>query len=210
MDGRHFIARRLKGVYAITPKCRDLTALCAMCQAALQGGARLVQYRDEYSPPHERLNRARALLNLCRQYKAFLIINNDIDLALAANADGAHLGRDDGNIANARRYIGQQFIIGATCHARLDWAHAAIADGADYCAFGSVFSSTTKPQATHCPLSIITRAKIEGITPIVAIGGITKHNAAQVFSAGADAVAIGAGLFNESNIRAVTQKITAR
>ena len=141
---------------------------------------------------------ARALLPLCRQYNVPLIINDSVKLCLALDADGVHLGTDDGILAEVRARIGFDKLLGASCYNRFDLALQAQAQGANYVAFGACFTSTTKPNAPKASLDLFAQAKTELIIPTVAIGGITLQNAPQLIKAGASAVAVINAIFSPS------------
>ncbi|MCX7960394.1 MAG: thiamine phosphate synthase [Burkholderiales bacterium] len=188
----------LRGLYAITPECADTARLEALVARALEGGARLVQYRAKSLAREARLAQARALVRLARRYGARLIVNDDAALALQADADGAHLGREDGDPAAARALLGAR-ILGVSCYDSLERARAAAAAGADYLAFGSVFPSPTKPQAVRAPLALFAAARPLG-RPLVAIGGITLENARQAIDAGADCLAVISALFEAPDV----------
>ena len=193
---------KLAGLYAITPDEPSTELLVRKAGAALRGGARLVQYRNKSAGAELRLDQARALCALCRAAGAAFIVNDDVALALETGADGAHLGAEDGDLREARRQLGQGKLLGASCYDRIELADAAAQAGADYLAFGSVFSSGTKPGAVRAPLAIFPAARRRFALPLVAIGGITLQNAPQVFSAGADAVAVISALFDVDDIAA--------
>lgn len=187
--------RQLRGLYAITDN--HLLAdgrLLPWVDAALVGGARILQYRDKSVDPVRRLDEARQLKNLCDYYGATLIINDDLALAAELEA-GLHLGRDDGSLREARHQLGTDAIIGATCHADLDFAAEAEAAGASYIAFGRFFQSVTKPGAPQATPVLLEQARQRFSLPIVAIGGVTLHNAPQLIGAGADMLAVVNGLF---------------
>ena len=188
----------MKGLYAITPDVASTDALLRMAALALDGGATLLQYRNKLADEQLRREQASALLRMARAKGVPLIVNDHVALAAAIDADGAHVGRDDGDVAAARRMLPGKFL-GASCYASLDAARGAIRDGADHVAFGSVFASGTKPAATRAPLELFARARSLGV-PLVAIGGITLENASQVISAGADCLAVIADLFGAPDI----------
>ena len=169
-------------VYAVTPDFTDTPLLLAQVEAAFQGGVRMLQYRDKQRAIVDRLHRGRALKTLCLRYDARLIINDDIVLALATDADGIHLGADDGSILDARRLLPQHCIIGASCYNSVSRAQQAIADGANYVAFGACFASPTKPAAPRITLDQLAefRLILGSQTPICGIGGITSDNAGQL------------------------------
>ena len=191
---------KLAGLYAITPDEPRTDLLVRKAGAALRGGAGLVQYRNKSAGPELRLEQARALAALCRAAGAAFIVNDDVALALEIGADGAHLGAEDGDLSEARRRLGRGKLLGASCYDRIELADAAAQSGADYLAFGSVFSSGTKPGAVRAPLAIFTAARRSFALPLVAIGGITLQNAAQAFAAGADAVAVISAVFDAADI----------
>ncbi len=195
---------RLAGLYAITPDSADSDALIGKVRAALEhahlGGWAALQYRNKSAGAAQRAAEARALRELCRAGGVPLIVNDDLELALASDADGLHLGRDDGALAAARPRLGAR-LLGASCYDRIELARAAVAAGADYVAFGSVFRSATKPGAVRAPLALFGAARALGV-PLVAIGGITLDNATAVIRAGADCVAVISDLFDAPDIAA--------
>jgi len=204
------VAQRLiAGLYAVTPDCSDTRRLTECVGAALDGGAATIQYRNKAAPPSLRLSQALALRALCDRRGATLIVNDDIDLAQAVGARGVHLGRGDAAIAGARARLGAGALIGASCYDSLARGEAAVAEGADYIAFGSFFPSTTKPGAVRPPLSLLTAAKGQWSVPVVAIGGITPENAGALIDAGADAVAVISALFDAADIAAAARSFVA-
>lgn len=198
---------RIAGLYAITDSALLQGRLLAAVTDALTGGARVVQYRDKSSDPVRRRQEASALLLLCRRHGVPLLINDDVALACAIGADGVHLGQGDAALAEARSLLGPQAIIGITCHDSLDLAAAAAAGGADYLAFGALFNSSSKPAARHCPPAILTEARRFRL-PLVAIGGITTDNVSHVIAAGADAVAVIAGLWQAPDVAASARQFS--
>jgi thiamine-phosphate pyrophosphorylase len=181
---------KLRGLYAITP---EGTGLVDKVSQALEGGIALLQYRRKSAASPEE---AKALLALARRYSVPFIVNDDLELALQIGADGVHLGREDGDLPTARKKMKSK-LVGASCYDRIDLARAALAAGADYVAFGSVFPSPTKPSAVRAPLSLF---KHDLHKPACAIGGITLQNAPQVIAAGADLVAVISDLFDAPDI----------
>ncbi len=192
--------RELAGLYAITPDEQRTDILARKVGDALRGGAAVLQYRNKSAGPALRLEQARALAALCRAAGAAFIVNDDVALALELDADGAHLGADDGDLAEARRRLGPGKLLGASCYERIELAEAAAQAGVDYLAFGSVFNSVTKPAAVRAPLAIFAEARRRFDLPLVAIGGITLQNAPQVFAAGADAVAVISAVFDAADV----------
>lgn len=173
-----FPARALRGLYAVTPDDPDTGRLLA-AQAGVGALVAVLQQRRAAGVP--------------------FIVNDDLALALAIDADGAHLGREDGPPAAARAALGPQRILGLTCYA--DWSRATegAAVGADYIAFGAMFPSITKPHAPPAPFALIGRAKRELGLPVAAIGGITLERAPQVLAAGADLLAVVGNVFGAAD-----------
>jgi thiamine-phosphate pyrophosphorylase len=185
-----------RGLYAITqPENKSLPQIIKAVESALKGGAVMVQYRDKN--PIDAFKLASELLALCHAYQAPLIINDSIELALAVSADGVHLGRDDGDIVQARLRLGPQAIIGVSCYNDLDKAIMATSQGADYVAFGRFFPSGSKPLASAADIATLKLAKQQLQLPIVAIGGILPENGGQLVSAGADLLAVIGGIFDQ-------------
>jgi thiamine-phosphate pyrophosphorylase len=198
----------ISGLYALTPDVIDTPELVAMTRQALEGGVGMVQYRNKAAESELRREQADALARLCRAFQVPLVINDHIDLAIEAGADGVHLGREDMPPAHARHRLGHGKIIGISCYDRLERAVEAEHHGASYVAFGAFFASVTKPGASPAALDLLTRAKQELHVPIVAIGGITVDNAAELIRRGADAVAVSNALFSATDIRATAEKFS--
>ncbi len=203
------MTRGISGLYAVTPDVADTPRLIATAQAALAGGARLLQYRNKPAVPELRLTQARALLALCRKYRASFIVNDHLDLALAVDADGLHLGADDGSLAAARAQLGPARVLGASCYDRLELALEAEHLGADYVAFGSFYSSRVKPGAVHAPLALLREARRRLSIPVVAIGGITHEHAPQLIAAGAHCVAVISALFDADDVELAARRFSA-
>jgi len=183
---------KLRGLYAITPETGDVERRTRL---ALEGGLALLQYRQKKRD----LDLARAIVRLGKEFRVPVIINDDVGLALELDAAGAHLGRDDGDLAPARKRLHGK-LLGVSCYDDATLARAAVNEGADYVAFGSVFSSPTKPSAVRAPLDLFADAKPLGV-PLAAIGGITLDNAPQLIAAGADLLAVISDLFDAPDIR---------
>ncbi|MFC5697819.1 thiamine phosphate synthase [Pseudomonas sp. GCM10022186] len=200
---------KLRGLYAITDS--QLLAggkLLPYVEAALKGGARLLQYRDKSSDEARRLREAEALMELCTRYGAQLIINDDAELAARLGV-GLHLGQSDGSLAAARALLGRQAIIGGTCHASLDLADTAIKEGASYIAFGRFYNSQTKPGAPAATLDLLDQARQRFHAPIVAIGGVTLENAPELIARGASMVAVIHALFGADSAAEVERRARA-
>lgn len=184
------------GLYAITDGALlPPERLIGAVEAALRGGAVLVQYREKSLPFPERLTQARNLAAACDNARVPLIINDDPTLAKRAGASGVHLGQSDSSLQAARESLGDGAIIGATCHASMDLARSADSAGADYLAFGRFFPSSTKPDAPAASPDILATARSFS-KPVTAIGGITLHNGESLIRAGADMLAVVGGLFD--------------
>lgn len=194
---------RGKGVYAITDGPRD--DLFAAVEAALAGGARLLQYRDKTTDGERRLQEATELASICARYGVPLIINDDVGLAKATGAAGVHLGVQDVPIAEARAQLGEDAIIGVSCYGSLDRARQLRDEGADYLGFGAMYPSTTKPHAPVTTHDVLTQASQLGL-PVVAIGGLTPDNTGPVIDAGADYVAVVSAIFAAPDIQAATRR----
>lgn len=194
---------RIKGLYAVTPDEIDTSRLQHLVEAALLGGASVVQYRNKTASRQLRFNQATALLALCRNHGVPLIINDHLDLCLELDADGLHVGSEDyagDELGQIRTRLSNRKILGVSCYNRFEMAEQAAAQGADYVAFGSCFDSGTKPTAVRAPLDLFARAGEQLSIPTVAIGGITLSNATQAIDAGAHAVAVIGALFSSSDI----------
>lgn len=200
---------RVAGLYAVTPDIADTPQLLVKVEAALAGGACLLQYRNKTASAALRLAQGRALLALCHRYGVPLIVNDHLELALALGADGLHLGAGDGSLAAAREQLGPRKILGASCYDRCENAIAAQRHGADYVAFGGFFPSSIKPGAVRAPLALLGEAKRRLAAPVVAIGGITPENAPQLIGAGADGIAVISALFGASDVRQAAQRFRA-
>jgi thiamine-phosphate pyrophosphorylase len=204
------VGHGISGLYAVTPDTEDTPGLLARVRSALDGGARLLQYRNKTAGAALRLTQGQALLALCREYRVPLVINDHLDLALALDADGLHLGAEDGLLAEARGRLGAGKILGASCYRSLSAAIEAQRLGADYVAFGGFFLSTVKPgMTTRTPLTLLQEAKQRLSVPVVAIGGITADNARQLLAAGADGVAVITALFGVPDVRAAAREFNA-
>lgn len=190
----------IAGLYAITQETDNTAQLLTAVTAALNGGARTVQYRDKSGDVARQHEQASVLLALCHRYHVPFIVNDSLRLADLIGADGVHLGRDDGSVREARIVLGPERMIGISCYQSLDLALAAQEAGADYVAFGRFFSSGTKPDAAPAELSLLHQATYQIHRPIVAIGGVTLGNANRLISAGADAVAVVGALFDSQDI----------
>lgn len=175
---------------------------------ALEGGARIIQYRDKISPFEQQVIFAKQLKKLCENHQAWLIINDSIELSIACQADGIHLGKDDCALDQARARLGEQAIIGVSCYNDLTRAQQLQRAGANYVAFGRFFPSCTKPNAPQANIATLHQAKQQLQIPIVAIGGITQANGQELIDAGADSLAVIQGVFAQPDIRQAAHDIS--
>ncbi|MEN3002002.1 MAG: thiamine phosphate synthase [Armatimonadota bacterium] len=179
----------LRGLYVITDP-RLGGGHLEGAHAALQGGARIIQLRDKEATTRQLVEYAQALRTLTREYNALLIINDRLDVALAVDADGVHLGQDDLPVPLARRIAGERLIIGVSVET-VDEAARAEAEGADYLGVGPMFATATKPDAgTPVGPERLREIKQRVHIPVFGIAGITLENASQVLQAGADGICV--------------------
>lgn len=195
----------IRGLYAITPDNLDTENLLFVTDQVLAGGAKIVQYRNKIATSELRQEQADVLAQLCREYQALCIINDHVDLAIAVNADGVHIGQDDASIIKARKKLGDKKIIGVSCYNQLELAAEAMRQGADYVAFGAFFASSTKPDAVTASIDLLSRAKQKLGLPIVTIGGITLSNAEILIDQGSDAIAVSNALFGSQDIQSTAR-----
>jgi thiamine-phosphate pyrophosphorylase len=204
----HSLNARINGLYAITPDERDTADLLRKVRLVLSGGASVLQYRNKTAGAALRLEQAGALRDLTREFSVPLVINDDVMLARRVDADGVHLGGEDGSVAAARSVLGQAKLIGVSCYNRAALAHEAVRQGADYVAFGSFFASAVKPDAVAASPDLLRQARREIAVPLVAIGGITIDNGAQLLEAGANALAVISAVFGAADIRDAAQQFS--
>lgn len=206
-DGR----RRLSGggLYLLMTAELCLAEWLATAAAALRGGARVIQLREKNLSDREWLRRAEALRELTRAHDALLFVNDRPDLARLCGADGVHVGQDDLEVAQARSIAGADLLVGLSTHT-WEQFEAARAAGADYIAIGPIFPSTTKPQNQLAGTAALDRAAKSGYAPLVAIGGITPENAAQVRSAGAHWLCVCAAVLRASDPEAAARELLSQ
>ena len=198
--------KRLQGLYLISNhQQHDDQRLLDDVYIALQSGVKILQYRDKSGDQDKRLSQCQQLRKMTRSHDCLLIVNDDARLAQQVEADGVHLGQEDGNIVHARHLLGNDKIIGVSCYNRIELARQAVTEGADYVAFGRFFPSTTKPNAVQASIDLLHEAKGLGL-PIVAIGGISQDNAPGLINAGADMIAVIDAIFGQSDIKTATQQ----
>lgn len=202
------VDKRLRGLYIITdPALLPGEMLIEGVRQALEGGASIVQYRDKLATDIERLRSAENLNDLCKEFSALFVVNDDLELCRRVNADGVHLGKTDGDIAYARSKLVENQILGVTCHSDFAYAHEAHQLGANYCAFGRLFPSRTKPTAPACDLSSLSILDNKAYAS-VAIGGIDIANAHSVLKHNIDMLAVIHGVFGQPDIRLAAEMFT--
>ena len=200
--------RQLRGLYAITPDLVDSALLVAKVEAAIAGGAQIIQYRNKSASQSQRHRQAAMLSRACDGGGALFVVNDDAALARDVGAAGVHLGEDDGDVGGARASCGDAMLIGVSCYNDLSRAERLVAEGADYVAFGSFFASATKPGARRAEPALLRRAKTLHV-PVVAIGGITPDNGRTLVEAGADALAVITYVFDHDDLADVARAAAA-
>ena len=175
----------------------------------IEGGARVIQLRDKQSKKRELLLVAQKLRELCSQADGLFIINDYLDLAMAVDADGLHVGQEDLPLPVIRRELPVDKIVGCSV-TMLPQATKAQAEGADYIAVGSIFPTATKKGATVVGVDMLRELKQTVSTPLVAIGGINQNNIGEVVSAGAYAVAVISAVLSEKDVKGAVQKLIAK
>lgn len=199
----------MKGLYLVTPDWEDTARLLAAAEAALEGGARMLQYRHKSAAAGLRREQASGLLALCRRHGVPLIINDHVDLCLALDADGVHVGGTDVPVREARRAVGPSKIVGVSCYGELQRARDARAAGASYLAFGGFYPSLVKRYTFRTGFDLVREARAEFDLPLVVIGGMTPENAAPLVGRGADMVAAISAVFAAADPKAAAQSFGA-
>ena len=185
--------QRIQGLYGITPD-KDLN-IDLIERAIKKHNIKILQYRRKAVNIKNKAEEAKQLLNLCLEHNTLFIVNDDINLCQEVGADGIHIGQGDMNVKSVREKLGDESIIGVSCHNSLELALEAELNGADYVALGAIFKSKNKPKAIQCTLSQVTEIKKNISIPIVGIGGINLKNQHYVYQAGCSSVAMIDGLF---------------
>ncbi|MEK3982329.1 thiamine phosphate synthase [Paenibacillus sp. FSL K6-3166] len=186
--------RNLLKVYFIMGSVNCVKSPAKVLKEAVAGGITMFQFREKGTgalTAEVRFNLGRRLQKICRANGVPFIVNDDIDLAIALDADGIHVGQDDTPTLAIRQLLGEDKIVGVSAHSLAE-AQQAIADGADYLGIGPIYPTSSKDdaQAVRGTL-VIEEIRNSGITvPLVGIGGITVHNAAPVLAAGADGISV--------------------
>jgi thiamine-phosphate pyrophosphorylase len=197
---------RLHGLYLISNhQDHDSQRLFDDVRLALLGGVKILQYRDKSGEQEKHLSQCLQLRKMTSDFGCLLIINDDARLAQQVDADGVHLGQEDGNISQARQLLGEDKIIGISCYNQIELARQAANQGADYIAFGRFFPSRTKPDAKQAHPEILHRARTLQL-PVVAIGGISQDNAPGLIKAGAEMIAVIDAVFGQGDIKTATKQ----
>lgn len=197
------------GLYGITPEWDNTDKLLQAIEQAAKGGMTALQWRRKNLNPLDAKEQALAVVKCCKNLGIVSIINDSYKLALATDADGVHLGKDDDHVLEAINALGKDKIVGVSCYNDLELAKQMLNINVSYVAFGAMYPSTTKPNAAHANIDILTKAKsliqqqftnTEKKPAVIAIGGINVDNAQSLVNAGVDSVAIIQALFNSENI----------
>ncbi len=196
----------MKGLYIVTPDWDDTQQLLQSTEAALRGGASLVQYRHKTATDALRRAQAECLLALCRSYRVPLIINDFVDLCIALDADGVHVGGTDASVAKVRAAVGPDKIVGASCYGDLQLARDAYRAGASYVAFGGFYPSRVKKYDVSTTPHIISQSKVDIPLPVVVIGGMTQQNAVLLVAQGTDMVAAISSVYSSDNPEAAARE----
>lgn len=206
-----------RGVYGITPEWTDTDRLLQAVEQAAQGGMKVLQWRRKTGDEKQRWTQAAALREHCRKLGVLFIVNDSIEAALRLDADGAHLGREDGPLDKAREALGAGRILGTSCYNLPELAAHALTQDVDYVAFGAVYPSSVKPDAVRATLEHIREGRRlialhepdqASRVAVVAIGGITADNAAPLVQAGVDSIAMISGLFDVADIHDTASRCT--
>ncbi len=207
---RHDKTKRITGLYLIL----DAQALAGQnevetARQAIQGGASIIQLRDKIRLKGELAPLAQELQKLCTESNVLFIVNDHLDVALASDADGLHLGQGDLPLPIARRLLPADRIVGSST-ATLDEALEAQGQGADYVAVGSIYPTPSKPDTRLAGLDTLRQVREKVSVPVVAIGGINEDNVAEVINAGADAIALISAVLEASDVKEASRRLTAR
>lgn len=204
-----------RGLYGITPEWDDTTRLLDAIRAAHAGGMQVLQWRRKNSPTHSTLHQTQrqAVVDLCAELHLPLVMNDDWTLARDLRTAGAHLGRDDGVLAEAKAGLAPEQWLGCTCYNQLDLAEQGLRLGVDYVAFGTAYVSAVKPDAPRATFDTYRQGRqlceqyssAQSRAAVVAIGGITVANTPALIKAGVDSVAVISSLFEAPDVYAEAQ-----
>ena len=201
--------RQTMRLYAVTDRAWvGRQTLPEQVEAALKGGATCVQLREKELDGAAFLEEAKVLAALCRRYGVPLIINDNVEVALASGADGVHVGQEDLTVEQVRRMAGDRLIVGVSAHS-VEQALAAQAGGADYLGVGAVFATATKSDAHVLPRETLAEICRAVDIPVVAIGGIGEDNLLQLAGTGVDGAALVSAIFSAPDIEGQCRKLRA-
>ena len=201
--------RQTMRLYAVTDRAWvGRQTLPEQVEAALKGGATCVQLREKELDGTALLEEAKVLAALCRRYGVPLIINDNVEVALASGADGVHVGQDDLTVEQVRRLAGDRLIVGVSAHS-VEQALAAQVGGADYLGVGAVFATATKSDAHVLPRETLAEICRAVDIPVVAIGGIGEDNLLQLAGTGVDGAALVSAIFSAPDIEGQCRKLRA-
>lgn len=193
----------------VTDHCSDVDAFCTIVEKALQAGVTVLQLREKTATTRDFYQLALRIKPIARQYNVPLLINDRLDIALAVDADGVHVGQEDLPVAVVRRLIGPDKILGATA-ATVAAAQTAEREGADYIGSGAMFPTLTKPGKQVLSLNVLAQIKQAVQVPVVAIGGITADNLLTLKITGVDGLAVVSAIIDSADPAAATQEILSR
>ena len=196
-------------LYAVTDSAwLNGRSLAEVVREAIEGGATVVQYREKNKDYDDMLKEAREVCAVCREYGVPFIMNDSVEIAMAVDADGVHLGLDDGDLKAARELLGEGKIIGASTH-NVQEALSAQAQGADYLGCGAVFGSTTKTDISSITPEILAQVTSAVQIPVVAIGGINRDNISMLNGCSLAGAAVVSAIFAQKDIRAAAKEMRA-
>lgn len=199
------------GLYVLTDaRLHDYASWPERVEQVILGGAKIIQLRDKSLSDDKLQPIALLIQEVCRFYNTPVFMNDRIHLARKLAFDGVHIGKHDTSMRAAREYLGNNVMIGISCYRSIHQALQASKAGADYVAFGRMFTSQTKPSSPRCSLGIIRQAKNICTAPVVAIGGIDANNVQHIIRSGADMAAVTHAVFNASDPQQAANKITQK
>lgn len=194
-------------LYAVTDRMwTGKKTLYEQIEDALKGGITCLQLREKHLDDENFLEEALKIKSLCNRYNVPLIINDNVDIALKCGADGVHIGQHDMNVANARKLMGDDMIIGVSART-VEQAILAEKNGADYLGVGAVFNTSTKTDASSVSFQTVSEICKAVSIPVVAIGGISSENILQLSGLGTDGVALVSAIFSAENIEQECRKL---
>ena len=202
------VDREALRLYAVTDRAwaRDEAALFRQIEAAVRGGAGVVQLREKDMEPAAFLEEAKRFVALCRRLGAVSIINDSVEIALEAGADGVHVGQSDLEAGRARALLGPEKILGVSAHSRSE-ARRALEAGADYLGCGAAFATGTKNDAAPISQETIRAVTAAVDIPVVAIGGVNRENILELKGLGRSGVAVVSGIFGRPDAEAAAREL---